>query len=167
MILKIQDISYLQKNNLLLLKNEMGIVNFYCPNYIFINYINNNKFKILFSTKFKFTSFLAHLKFNILKIKNLFFLKLKLRGLGYRFKKICNNLYRFYFTRTNYIYMHKPKNILLKFRKKRIILISSHKQLLHNLFKNLLLLHPVGPFNRRGFHYPRKILILKKGKKVL
>jgi len=163
---KIDSLYYLKNNNLLLLKNKAGYYSFFCPNYLFYKKINENAFKLLFKNKFTFISFIKHFIFSLSNINRIFFIKFKLRGLGYKLRKICNNLYRFYFTRTNYIYVHRPKNILIKSRKKRIILLSNNSNIIHSFFKHLLLLHPIGPYNRKGFHFPKKILILKKGKKI-
>lgn len=90
-----------------------------------------------------------------------------MRGLGYRFRRITSFLFRFYFTRTNYIYFHCPRSILLLSRKRRVILVSSDKHKLHLVFSHIMKLHRVGPYNKRGFTYPRRVFRRKPGKKVL
>jgi len=90
-----------------------------------------------------------------------------MRGLGYRIRKITLDLYRFYFTKTNYIHLHLPANIFLYLRKRRLFLISRRKDLLYQLVKHILALHTARPYNRRGFTYPRHLRRRKPGKKVL
>jgi hypothetical protein len=156
---------YFFKDRLLLYfkNNNRDFVFFSTP---FFMFKEDKKFNFLFSNKFDYSKFLSNLK-NLLKINlNIFFIKFKLKGLGYRFKKFSKYLYRFYFTRTSYIYFHKPDNVLVKHRKKRVILLSFNKQVLNDIFIHILNLHKVGPYNRRGFVYPRNIIVKKPGKKV-
>lgn len=134
---------------------------------IFFVHKEGNAYKLLFGSSTMFRNFILSLAFVIRRLTMVYFLRLKLRGLGYRFKKISSTLYRFYFTRTNYIYFHCPKNILIKSRRKRIILLSCNKQILNLVFSNIVDLHKVGPYNRRGFTYPRRIIFMKKGKKII
>lgn len=90
-----------------------------------------------------------------------------MRGLGYRFRRITPLLSRFYFTKTNYIYFHHPASFFLVSRKRRVIMLSYDRQLLHTVFSHILRLHKAGPYNKRGFTYPRRIFRRKPGKKVL
>lgn len=90
-----------------------------------------------------------------------------MRGLGYRFKRITSSLFRFYFTKTNYIYFHCPLSIYLFSRKRKVILLSSNKHLLHLVFSHILRLHKSGPYNKRGFTFPRRVFRKKPGKKIL
>lgn len=128
---------------------------------------NQDKINLLFYNKFDYKKFLSRLKQVLNKNLIIYFVKFKIKGLGYRFKRITPNLYRFYFTRTSYIYFHRPANIIVKHRKKRIIMLSNNKQTLNNVLNSILSLHKVGPYNRRGFNYPRQIILKKPGKKVI
>lgn len=100
-------------------------------------------------------------------LQRLFFLKFRLRGLGYRFKRITPFLSRFYFTRTNYIYFHHPQDLFLVSRKRKVILLSFNKQLLHLVFSHILRLYKKSPYNKRGFTSPRRFFRRKPGKKIL
>lgn len=100
-------------------------------------------------------------------LHRVFFLRFRIRGLGYRFRRITPFLFRFFFTRTNYIYFHRPATVHLFFRKRRIILLSDHKEQLHTVFSHILRLHRAGPYNRRGFMFPRRVFRRKPGKKVI
>jgi hypothetical protein len=62
-------------------------------------------------------------------------------------------------------YIHVPKNIIIKWYKKRIIFISNNFILLKLLFSHILLLKLLGPYRLRGIRYPRQIILLKKGGK--
>jgi len=123
--------------------------------------------QLLFSNHFFYASFLAHLFVCIRKFSAMFFLKLKIRGLGYRIRRYAKALYRFYFTRTNYIYFNVPLNLIVRRRKKKLLLISPDYSLVRLVFAHLMLLHTVGPYNRRGFSYPRQIIFLKPKKKIV
>lgn len=90
-----------------------------------------------------------------------------MRGLGYRVRKITSSLFRFYFTKTNYIYFHLPPSIFLAIRKRRLFFLSHQKDLLASLVKHILTLHHESPYNRRGFTFSRYIRRRKPGKKVL
>jgi ribosomal protein L6P/L9E len=100
-------------------------------------------------------------------MQQIYFLRLRLKGLGYRIKRFTSHFYRFYFTRTNYIYFHLPQTLIFKRRKKKIILLSTNYHLVRLVFAHLMLLHKVGPYNRRGFTYPRQIIFLKIVKKIV
>lgn len=122
--------------------------------------------KFIFISKSAYLAFLSHFTNLINKVSLIFFLKLRLRGLGYRIRRYTSFFYRFYFTRTNYIYFHVPAALVVKKRKKRILLLSTNYHLVRLVFANLMLLHKVGPYNRRGFAYPRQIIFLKPVKKL-
>ena len=122
----------------------------------------------LFTSKFYYKSFMSHLLSLLEAQRTVYLLKLRLRGLGYRIRRYGSFLYRFYFTRTNYIYFHLPQQeLMVKRRKKRIFLLSTNYYLVRLVFTNLMLLHKVGPYNRRGFSYPRQIVFLKPIRKIV
>lgn len=165
---------YLEIKNIKLKHSHSSFIIETAKGYILIKvfgqfYINEGyakKIIVIFANKYNFFTFLLHLRLKLNELNKIYFLKFRLKGLGYRFRKISNSLFRFYFTRTNYIYFHKPKNIIVKSRKKKVIILSNNKSHLHLVFSHLMLLHTTGPYNRRGFMYPRKIIYLKPGKKV-
>lgn len=149
-------------------RSQSKIYFFYLPSFFYYKPLSTTKrLQLFFVNHFSYTSFLAHL-FNCLsKLSSVFFLKLKIKGLGYRIRRYAKALYRFYFTRTNYIYFHVPVNVIVRRRKKRLLLISSDYALVRLVFAHLMLLHTVGPYNRRGFSYPRQIVFLKPKKKIV
>jgi hypothetical protein len=62
-------------------------------------------------------------------------------------------------------YFYLPNNILLKWYKKRIVLVSNNFFILKLLFSNMLMLKNIGPYRLRGLRYPRQIIFIKKGVK--
>ena len=112
-------------------------------------------------------SFFRRLQTYSARLHRLFFFKLKMRGLGYRVRRITRFLYRFYFTKTNYIYLHLPAKVFIFLRKRRLFFASRQKDLLNQLVKQILRLHQPSPYNKRGFTFPRYLRRRKPGKKVL
>ena len=76
-------------------------------------------------------------------------------------------MYYFFFNYTNMYYFYIPENVLIKWYKKRLILISNNFTVLKILFAHILLLKKLGPYRLRGIRYPRQILLLKKKLKNL
>lgn len=161
-------IYFLVKKSIFLLKSKFGLFILRLPSfYFYLMSINRQSFSLMFLSRFNFISFLRHLQYLTNRLCIIYFLRLRLKGLGYRVKRICKSLYRFYFTTTNYIYFHIPDQILVKSRKRRFILLSNNYQLLRVVFVNILLLKKLSPYNRRGIFYPRQIVLLKPGKKII
>lgn len=131
--------------------------------YFYFPYLKGIHF--LFINKFSFKSFLSHLFVNIGKLFFCFFAKIKLRGLGYRFRKMSKNLYRIFMGRTNFIYFHFPKNVYIKLRRRLGYFFCSDLNLLRNLIVHFLLLKEWSPYKLSGVFFPRQLLIVKPGKK--
>jgi|SRR5271170_615688 len=110
--------------NMFLIKGLKGFMVFRLPCIYYYKHKNINQlFFILFSVFF-FKSFLK-LFLNCNKISFLIFtFKLKMKGLGFRIRKLSTMLYKFFFTSVNFFYLHVPKNIILKNRKRRLFFLS-------------------------------------------
>jgi hypothetical protein len=163
--LNVETVNLFINRAVLLITINKGLARLKLPcKYFFVS--GNNFLSLLFTSKQLFKGFISNLATTVNQLTLIYFLKLKLRGLGYRFKKYCNYLYRFYFTKTNFIYLHLPIDILIKSRKRRIILIGSNYARLRMLYSAILCLKQPGPYNRRGFTFPRRLILLKIGKKV-
>lgn len=160
------DFIHLFNKSLIFIKSFYGILFFHLPSFY---YIKSNKFEhlFLFISRHNFKSFLSNLNFKYNNLFLTYFVKIKIRGLGFRIRKITNSLYYFFFNITNYYYFNVPKNILLKFYKKRLLLFSNNWSDLKLLLANLLLLKKLGPYNLQGLRLPRSIILLKKGGKIL
>jgi ribosomal protein L6P/L9E len=100
------------------------------------------------------------------QLSTFYFLKLSLKGLGYRLFKITNDLYQFYFTMTNFLYFHVPEDVIFKVKVRQILLISHNYQLVRMVMVHLLLLKRLTVYRLRGIFYPRQIITLKPGKKA-
>lgn len=129
--------------------------------------IKKNNFKLMFTCRFNFITFFKHFLTNYNKFFYIYFLKLKLKGLGYRVVRICHYLYRFYFINTNFYYLHLPMSVFLKIKNRRILFFSFDLQALRLVFVNLLLLNKSFIYFIRGLLFPRQIIVLKPGKKRL
>lgn len=133
----------------------------------FIKFITENYFSLLFlKSNFYynfFRKFIVNLKSNLI----LYFIKLKLRGLGFRAIKIGKNILRFYFIMVNFFYIHIPKEIILKIKKRKLFFLSLNLQKLKVFMKGINLLKKIIVYRFRGLSYPKKIYLSKKGKRKL
>lgn len=152
------------KTSEIFIKGYYGLLIFKLPSYYFF-IKNNNLFSFLFLNRFFFISFLKHFFYKYNRLFLIYFIRLKIKGLGYRIRKVSNNLYYFFFNYTNMFYFNIPNNIMIKWYKKRLILLSNDFFLLKLIFSHILLLKKLGPYRLRGFRYPRQIILLKKSKK--
>jgi hypothetical protein len=64
-------------------------------------------------------------------------------------------------------YFYLPKNILLKWLKKKILLISNNINKLKVIFTHLLILKNIGVYRLRGLRYNKQIIFIKKGNKKI
>jgi hypothetical protein len=152
------------KKSLVLIKGYYGIISLRLPSYYFIKN-NNNLVSFLFLNRFFFMSFIKHFFYTYNRLFLIYFIRLKIKGLGYRIRKVSNNLYYFFFNYTNMFYFNIPNNIMVKWYKKRLILLSNDFFMLKLIFSHILLLKKLGPYRLRGLRYPRQIILLKKSKK--
>lgn len=160
------NIYLVSKKSLILIQSDLGIISIKLPSYyFFINKLNIISF--IFLNRFFFISFIKHFFYNYDKLSIIYFIRVKIKGLGYRIRKISNDLYYFFFNYTNMFYFYIPNNILIKWYKKRIILLSNDFNILKILFSHILLLKKIGPYRLRGLRYPRQIILLKKKNKKL
>src|SRR5688572_21006492 len=136
---------------------------FKIPSYYFIKY-NNNNLNLLFINKYFFLTFIKFIFKFYSKYFIYYYFNLKLKGLGYRIKKLSKNLIRVYFNRTNYYYVHIPKIILFKYRTRKLFLISIDNISLRLLILNILFLKKYIVYRFDGLIYPKQIFIMKPGK---
>lgn len=152
------------KKSILFLKGLHGYLTFKLPSYYFF-FQNINKLSFLFINKFFFISFIHHFFLHYKWLFCIYSVRLKIRGLGFRIRSVSNSLYYFFFNYTNMYYIYIPENVLIKWFKKRIILLSNNFFILKLLFTHILLLKKLGPYRLLGLRYPRQIVFLKKGGK--
>jgi len=160
------DIFLSPNRSILYLCGLYGIVSLKMPSFYFVNQ-STGKLSLLFVRKFFYMSFLKHLTTNYKNLFNIYVINIRVKGLGYRIRKVVNNLYYFFFNYTNMYYFYIPNNILVKWHKKRLVMFSDDFVLLKMVFSNILLLKNIGPYRLRGIRYPRQIILLKKGGKTV
>jgi hypothetical protein len=104
---------FFYKNSFLFLLGFFGIIVLNLSSFYFFKFKNNYLY-LLFLNKFFYLSFIKHFKNNYNYLFNIFSIRLKIKGLGYRIRKITKNLYYFFFNYTNMYYLNLPNNILIK-----------------------------------------------------
>jgi len=98
------------------------------------------------------------------KLISFYYLRLKLKGLGYRIIHITKFLIKIFFNRSNYFYVHLPNTILFRYKIRRLFFLSTRLADLRLLMINLLLLKKYIVYRLSGLFYPSQILLLKPGK---
>lgn len=156
---------FLKNHNIFFLKNYIGFFKIYMPmNYFFFKKDNNYNF--LFIKKNNYYSILKQFLNFYKNLVKMFFFKLRLRGLGYRIKKISMKLYRFFFGVKHYFYFHISNDIFVKHRHRNIFIFSNNLSKLNDIFSHLLLLKKLDFYERNNsFIISHKVLFFKKRKK--
>jgi len=111
---------FYEASNIFLIKGLKGFVVFRLPSFY---YYKKNTINQLFLILFNVFFFKSFLKLISNCNKNLFLIytfRLKMKGLGFRIRKLSTMLYKFFFTSVNFFYFHVPRNIILKNRKRRL-----------------------------------------------
>jgi hypothetical protein len=157
------DCLLLKHKGLFFIKNRRGVFVLRLPSIYFLQQQEEFSFSLRFLQKSSFRSFFQCFSAK-LKIYFYYF-KIKVRGLGYRIKKLTNNLFRFFLGTTNYFFFHVPEDILVRARRRRMLLVSYNKEKLNLVFSHLLLLKQLIPYKLRGVFYPKQVILLKPGKK--
>lgn len=116
-----------------------------------------------FRSKF-FFKFFTHYFFFLAR-PSFFFLRLKVRGLGYRIKNLAPNFFRFFLGTTNLYFFHAPPGIFVRVRRRRMLLVSLCSSLIFLVFSHLLLLKKIIPYQLRGVFFPKQLILMKPGKK--
>ncbi len=160
------DFLFFQKSSYFFIKSYFGTTTLNLPSFYFY-FIYNNYFSFIFLSKIKFFNIFSNFLNCYKSLFLLNFVKVKIRGLGYRIKKISSNLYRFFFGFTNYIYFHIPENIVVQIKKRRMLLISNNLVILKTILAQLLLLKKLSIYFIRGLVYPHQIFLLKSTKKSI
>ena len=150
------------KNSLLWLSNNFFFESIILPSFYF--FLLKKGIKFLFTTKFFFNSFFSNFKRAYFNLFYFNFLKLKIKGLGYRGKKIYNKFFKFFFSSTNFFYFYVPKSIFFRVKKKQILCVSNDYKTLKIIFHHMFLLNKISVYRVRGLTQPKQIINLKIGK---
>lgn len=132
------------------------------PSFFFVR-AQDQGLSLAFPKSFFFKSFLWQFFFRL--DHTYFFLRLKVRGLGYRIKSITPVFFRFFIGTTNLYFFHAPSDMYVRVRRRRMLLVSKNVHLIHLVFSHLLLLKKIIPYKLRGVFYPKQLILLKPGKK--
>jgi hypothetical protein len=156
------DFYFLENKNLFFIKGLNGILFLRLPCFYFFDKL---KFSFFFTKKLFFSSFISHFLNSYNSLNSFYFTRLKLRGLGYRIRRLTKDFFRIFMGFTNYIFFHKPRNLFFKTRRRRIILISKSLSSLRTIVVHFLLLKSLTPYRLRGVFFPKQIILMKPGKK--
>jgi len=135
------------------------------PKIFLYKIISKNWFSLIFINNYHYQSFLKFFNVFYNRLYSYYTFRLRLKGKGYRMKRICTSLYRFYFIKVNYIYLHVPNAVLVKLKKNRIFFLSYNFCILQILMTYMLLIKAITVYNRKGLLYPREMIYMKPGKK--
>jgi hypothetical protein len=156
-------IYFLIKNNYMILEKKSRFFFLKLP-HIYFYKDESIKLSFFFLNYFHFITFFKHILQLYNKLSSFYYLKLKLKGLGYRIIHISKFLIKFFFNRNNFFYVHLPKTILFRYKIRRLFFLSTKLVDLRNLMINILLLKKYIIYRLSGLFYPRQIILLKPGK---
>src|ERR1700743_1472437 len=125
---------------------------------------NKNILSFCFTNYFHYMSFFRHIFHLYNKLCSFYYVRLKLKGLGYRIVHISKFLIKIFFNRSNFFYIHLPNTILFRYKIRRLFFLSTKLVDMRNLIINLLLLKKYIVYRLSGLFYPRQIILLKPGK---
>jgi hypothetical protein len=133
-------IFFFKKTNKIFLQEKNLIIRIFFVNLFFfknlsVNYLNIN---FLFIELKKYFSFFKNIWNVYNTIKNLYFFRLKLRGLGFVLKRYSKFLFSFLMAVNHFYYFFVPDFVFLKKKKKHIICLSIDNIRLNILFWHLL-----------------------------
>lgn len=132
--------------------------------HIYFYKLTNNYLNFFFLNYFHFISFFKHILQLYNKLSSFYYLRLKLKGLGYRIIHVSTYLIKIFFNRSNFFYVHIPKTILFRYKIRRLFFLSTKLIDLRLLMINILLLKKYIIYRLSGLFYTNQILILKPGK---
>jgi hypothetical protein len=154
---------FFKKKDLVILKKKTRFFFLKLPNLFFYKY-NEKTFKFIFLSYFHYITFFKHILELYNKLSSFYYLRLKLKGLGYRIVHLSSHLIKIFFNRSNYFYVHIPVSILFRYKIRRLFFLSTRLVDLRLLMINILLLKKYIVYRFSGLFYPRQILLLKPGK---
>lgn len=157
------NIYFLLKNNYIILINKSRFFFIKLP-YIYFYKNIENFYSFIFLNKFHYITFFRHISHFYNKLCSFYYLRLKLKGLGYRIIHISTFLVKIFFNRSNFFYVHLPKSILFRYKIRRLFFLSTKLTDIRILLINLLLLKKYIVYRLSGLFYPRQIILLKPGK---
>lgn len=161
------DFNIFIQSNFLLIKDSNNKIKFIIriPFNTFYKSSKQNTLRFILTSYISFKAFITNLAKIEINLFQFFFFKLKLRGLGFKVRKVTSSLTKFFFTSTNFFYLHSPNNFLVKLKKKKLFFMSNSLCTLKSIMVILLMLKKLIVYKLRGLFYPRQIILMKPGKK--
>jgi hypothetical protein len=157
------NIYFLLKQNYMILKKKSRFFFLKLP-FLYFLLKNKNILSFYFLNYFHYMSFFRHIFHLYNKLCSFYYIRLKLKGLGYRIVHISKFLIKIFFNRSNFFYIHLPITILFRYKIRRLFFLSTKLVDIRNLIINLLLLKKYIVYRLSGLFYPRQIILLKPGK---
>jgi len=157
-------IYYSIKNSYIILKKQSRFFFFLKIPYIYFYKLTNKFISFFFYNYFCYISFFKHILQLYNKLCSFYYLRLKLKGLGYRIIHVSTFLFKIFFNRSNFFYIHIPKSILFRYKIRRLFFLSTKLNDLRLLMINFLYLKKYIIYRLSGVFYPRQIILLKPGK---
>lgn len=156
-------IYFLLKQKVMILKKKSRFFFLKLP-FLYFLLKKKNILSFSFLNYFHYMSFFRHILHLYNKLCSFYYIRLKLKGLGYRIVHISKLLIKIFFNRSNFFYIHLPKTILFRYKIRRLFFLSTKLVDMRNLIINLLLLKKYIVYRLSGLFYPRQIILLKPGK---
>jgi hypothetical protein len=157
------NIYFFFKKSFIILKKKSRFFFLKIP-YIYFYKFKDKIISFFFFNYFNYISFSKHIIQLYNKLSSFFYLRLKLKGLGYRIVHVSKNLIKIFFNRSNFFYVYLPITILFKYKIRRLFFLSTKLTDLRNLMITFLLLKKYIVYRLSGLFYPRQIILLKPGK---
>jgi len=117
-------IFFSKKLSLLFIRGSLGTVYINLPSIYYVKFISSSNFSFSFRNYFFFRSFVRHMLSLYNMTYKFFFIKLKIRGMGYFMRMVMDNICYFFFNRTNFFYLIAPSSLFVQVYRKRIFLVS-------------------------------------------
>ena len=156
-------IYFMLKKSYIILKKKSRFFFLKLP-YLFFYKKKEKILSFFFLNYFHYMSFFRHILHLYNKLCSFYYIRLKLKGLGYRIMHISKNLIKIFFNRSNFFYVHLPTTILFRYKIRRLFFLSTKLVDMRLLIINLLLLKKYIVYRLSGLFYPRQIILLKPGK---
>ena len=161
---------FIKTQNLFILNlKKTYIYTFYLPSFFFLKN-KKNLIILMFLKKYYFFSFIKFLFSSYIYCKNIYFFRLKLKGLGFFVKRINKYFLCFFMALNHFFYFHLADFVYLKKKKKHFIFLSNNKEKLNIIFWNLMFLKKHNVYVKikgiSGFVKPNLVRFIKKKNKL-
>lgn len=151
------------KQNFIILKKQSRFFFLKLPSIYFYK-LKSTIFSLCLINYFHYISFFKHVIQLYNKLSSFYYLRLKLKGLGYRIVHLSKSIIKIFFNRSNFFYIHLSNTILFRYKIRRLFFLSTKLNDLRLLMINFLYLKKYIIYRLSGVFYPRQIILLKPGK---